>query len=197
MTQEQEIVLFNQMLDIALGIGGAGQNARHEQDPGSQELLKVAERLAAMDFQDEFRPSQVLKKQAGRKVRAASPAQGFLPRRRAALVLMAVLALMVATVLAVGPERALAALRGLLGYIPGIGLVDNSAGLRVLAEPVSQTRGGHGDDRASRRQFATHGGRLHYRGPQGCGRELDGRGGTLRINSIAPPERWDDPGNRS
>jgi hypothetical protein len=57
-------------------------------------------------------------------------------------VLVAVLALIVATLLAVGPERALAALRGLLGYIPGIGLVDDSVGLRVLAEPVSETREG-------------------------------------------------------
>jgi hypothetical protein len=63
-------------------------------------------------------------------------------RRRAALPALVVVGLLVIVLILVGPERALAALRGLLGYIPGIGLVDDSAGLRVLAEPVSQTREG-------------------------------------------------------
>ncbi|HLA81014.1 MAG TPA: DUF4179 domain-containing protein, partial [Thermoleophilia bacterium] len=62
--------------------------------------------------------------------------------RKAALPALIVVGLLVIVLVLVGPERALAALRGLLGYIPGIGFVDDEAGLRVLAEPVSQTREG-------------------------------------------------------
>ncbi len=142
MTEEREIAQFNRMLDITLGIGVGGENAHDEQNLGSRELLETAAMLAAADFQDELRPAQVLKRQHGRKARATSIGRGLMHRRRAAFVLMAVLALMVITLLAIGPERALAALRGLLGYIPGIGFVDNEAGLRVLAEPVSQTGAG-------------------------------------------------------
>jgi len=142
MTQEQEITQFNRMLDITFGIGEAGESAQQEQGQDIQGLLQVAALLAAEDFRDELHPALVWNRQADRKARAVSTARWFLPRRRAAFVVMAVLALIVATLLAVGPERALAALRGLLGYIPGIGLVDDSAGLRVLAEPVSQTREG-------------------------------------------------------
>ena len=142
MTQEQDITQFNRMLDIAFGIGEAGETDQPEQGQDIQGLLQVATLLAAEDFRDELHPAPVWKRQADPKTRAVSAARWILPRRRAAFVLMALLALMVATLLAVGPERALAALRGLLGYIPGIGLVDDSAGLRVLAEPVSQTRDG-------------------------------------------------------
>lgn len=37
---------------------------------------------------------------------------------------------------------AVSALKKLFGYVPGVGLVDNSAGMRVLAEPASVTREG-------------------------------------------------------
>jgi RNA polymerase sigma factor (sigma-70 family) len=47
--------------------------------------------------------------------------------------------LLVIVLILVGPERALAALRGLFGYIPGIGLVDETGG-SVLAEPVTLER---------------------------------------------------------
>jgi hypothetical protein len=59
-----------------------------------------------------------------------------------ALPVLIALALLAISLIVVGPERALAALRGLLGYIPGIGLVDEDGGLRVLAEPVSVEQGG-------------------------------------------------------
>ncbi|MGH2619612.1 MAG: DUF4179 domain-containing protein, partial [Anaerolineales bacterium] len=130
------------MLDIALGIGETRGKANHEQVLGAQDLLEIAAILAEADFQDELRPALVLRTQLGGKARAISFGRGLLPRRRAEFVLLAVLALIVVTLLAIGPERALAALRGLLGYIPGIGLVDDSTGLRVLADPVSQTREG-------------------------------------------------------
>ena len=44
--------------------------------------------------------------------------------------------------LAVGPQRVLAAVRGWLGYLPGIGFVEQGAALRVLASPVEQEREG-------------------------------------------------------
>jgi len=77
----------------------------------------------------------------------AAPAQKGGPRRMrlrtawiGAGVLMA--ALVVATLI-IGPTRVYAAVRQLLlGYIPGVGIVDSSAPIRVLAEPVSQTRQG-------------------------------------------------------
>jgi hypothetical protein len=57
----------------------------------------------------------------------------------AAAVLLVVLAV---TILAVDPRRVLAAIRGLFGYIPGVGIVDQSVPFRVLAEPVTVTRDG-------------------------------------------------------
>ena len=56
---------------------------------------------------------------------------------RVALPVFIILVLLTTALIVVGPERALAALRGLLGYIPGVGLVVEEGGLRVLEEPVS------------------------------------------------------------
>jgi DNA-binding beta-propeller fold protein YncE len=53
-----------------------------------------------------------------------------------------VFAALMITTLIIGPMRVYAAIRGLLGYIPGVGIVDQSAPIRVLAKPVSQTREG-------------------------------------------------------
>ena len=142
MNQESQITQFNRMLDSTLGIGEAGDNAQREDDTGNQDLLELAAMLAAVEFQDELRPSRVLGNQLDRKTRATSPAERLLPHRRAAFVLLAVLALMVATLLAVGPERALAALGRLLGYIPGVGFVEDAQVLRAIPAPVSQEREG-------------------------------------------------------
>jgi hypothetical protein len=49
---------------------------------------------------------------------------------------------MVILILFVNTPRIVAAIRQLFGYVPGIGLVENSAGMRVLAEPVSVTQQG-------------------------------------------------------
>lgn len=62
--------------------------------------------------------------------------------RRLALPAAIIAVVLALSLLLVGPERALAALRGLLGYIPGVGLVEESDGLRVLLEPVSLERDG-------------------------------------------------------
>jgi hypothetical protein len=47
------------------------------------------------------------------------------------------IALLAAWLIFIGPEKAFAALRGLLGYVPGVGVVDEGMGLRILEEPVN------------------------------------------------------------
>ena len=61
---------------------------------------------------------------------------------RPAWVAAFVLAVLLVSILAIGPQRVLAAIRGLFGYIPGVGIVDQSAPMRVLVEPVTVTRDG-------------------------------------------------------
>jgi hypothetical protein len=51
-------------------------------------------------------------------------------------------ALLALVVLLAGTPKVVRALQQLLGYVPGVGLVDSSTRVRVLAEPVSQTRDG-------------------------------------------------------
>ena len=58
------------------------------------------------------------------------------------LVAGAFLLLALIVFVAAGPANVIAAVRGLFGYAPGYGLVQLDNGLRVLAEPVSQTRDG-------------------------------------------------------
>lgn len=53
-----------------------------------------------------------------------------------ALALLALLAIF----LVIGPQRVLAAFHQVFGYLPGVGIVERSAPIRVLAEPVSLTR---------------------------------------------------------
>lgn len=59
---------------------------------------------------------------------------------RPAWVVVFVLTVLLIGLLAVGPQRVIAAVRGLLGYIPGVGIVEQGAPIRVLAEPVTVTR---------------------------------------------------------
>jgi hypothetical protein len=53
-----------------------------------------------------------------------------------------VVLLLVAGILIAGPQRVYAEFMKLLGYIPGVGIVDQSSPIRVLAEPVTITRDG-------------------------------------------------------
>lgn len=57
-------------------------------------------------------------------------------------VVASLITLLMVGILLVGPQGVLAAMRGLFGYIPGVGIVDQSAPIRVLAEPASLTRDG-------------------------------------------------------
>ncbi len=61
---------------------------------------------------------------------------------RPAWVAVFVITVLLIAILAVGPQRVIAAVRGLLGYIPGVGIVEQGAPIRVLAEPVTATHGG-------------------------------------------------------
>ncbi|RJQ40469.1 MAG: hypothetical protein C4545_08615, partial [Anaerolineaceae bacterium] len=58
------------------------------------------------------------------------------------IVVLCVIAFLVAGILFIGPERVYAEVLRLLGYIPGIGIVDQSQPIRVLSEPVRVTRDG-------------------------------------------------------
>lgn len=62
--------------------------------------------------------------------------------RPAWLATAVLLAALVISFFAIGPARVAAAVQKLLGYVPGSGLVSTEAPLRVLAEPVEQTRDG-------------------------------------------------------
>ncbi|MCX6071669.1 MAG: hypothetical protein NTU91_12580, partial [Chloroflexi bacterium] len=77
---------------------------------------------------------------------ASRPGTLRLTRRlsfRAAWMLLGILLVtLLAITLVIGPARVYAAVRQLFGYIPGVGIVDQSGPIRVLAEPVSQTREG-------------------------------------------------------
>lgn len=59
-----------------------------------------------------------------------------------AWVVASVIVVLMIGILLIGPQRVLAAVRGLFGYIPAVGIVDQSAPIRVLAEPVSLTQDG-------------------------------------------------------
>jgi WD40 repeat protein len=52
------------------------------------------------------------------------------------------LAILLFTTLIVGPKNVVAAVRQFLGYIPGVGIIEQGESLRILAEPVSVTRDG-------------------------------------------------------
>jgi hypothetical protein len=63
-------------------------------------------------------------------------------RRRVWYAAAAILLALIITALIVGPQKVYAAVRQLFGYIPGVGIVDESAPIRVLAAPVTITRDG-------------------------------------------------------
>ena len=76
---------------------------------------------------------------AARKVRKPRRILGLRP---AWVIAAATFLLIVVTTLAIGPQRVYAEVAKLLGYLPGVGIVDESSSIRVLAEPVSITRDG-------------------------------------------------------
>lgn len=84
-----------------------------------------------------------LKFQLNSKIRTQStPRMKPLRLRPAWIALIVLFAAIILTTLIIGPEKVYAEMRRLLGYIPGVGMVDTSVPIRVLAEPVAQTRDG-------------------------------------------------------
>jgi hypothetical protein len=72
----------------------------------------------------------------------ASSSRPVFKLRPAWIAVLVFVILLTACTLIVGPERVYNAVRQLFGFIPGVGIVDQSAPIRVLAEPVSITREG-------------------------------------------------------
>ena len=68
-------------------------------------------------------------------------------------ILLGLVLLMVLVILAIGPQRVAAEINKLFGYIPGFGIVDQNASLRVLEKPVTQTRAGRTGNRDPRRHY--------------------------------------------
>ncbi|NLE83911.1 MAG: hypothetical protein GX603_05295 [Chloroflexi bacterium] len=64
----------------------------------------------------------------------------FLGLRPAWAVASAILGILIISVFVIGPQRVYASFLKLFGYIPGVGIVNQSSPIRVLAEPVSITR---------------------------------------------------------
>lgn len=64
-------------------------------------------------------------------------------RRPAWVTALVILFLLATALIVVSPQRVLAAIQQLFGYIPGVGIVDQSAPIRVLAKPVSDSRDGY------------------------------------------------------
>lgn len=105
--------------------------------PSSEFEKEILSVMTVPDASSEFINNlrSTLQKQTGQSKRPV------LRKRLAWIVIILVLAVTI-SVAAIGPKKVLAAFERLLGYIPGIGLVEQGEGLRVLAEPVILEREG-------------------------------------------------------
>lgn len=66
-----------------------------------------------------------------------------LPKPRLAwLILITVIIILIATTFILGPQKVWAAFQGLVGFIPGIGFVEETNPVRSLSHPIQQTQGG-------------------------------------------------------
>ena len=108
-------------------------------DPQFEEDIRLAFATPAIrpEFADVLH-REIMRRAQSKKSLARSPKR----LRPAWSITLAILTLLTAVVLIVGPRRVYAAVVRLFGYIPGVGIVDDSSPIRVLTEPVSQTRDG-------------------------------------------------------
>ncbi len=97
--------------------------------------------IAPMDARDEFINELERKLKQHPIYQVKQSAQHFI-LKPAWRIVLSLLILLITGVLFIGPERVYAEVLKLLGYIPGIGIVDQSQPIRILAEPVRVTRDG-------------------------------------------------------
>ncbi len=105
--------------------------------PEFEDKLRLA--LATPDPDPDF--ALALRSRLSAPMGTPAPHRSFRLRPAWAILLGLVL-LVILVVLAVGPQRVAAEVQKLLGYIPGFGIVEQNVSLRILEEPVSQTRDG-------------------------------------------------------
>ncbi len=111
-----------------------------DSDPNSHFESEIRASMAAPQPRPEFvKDLQVRLSRQAAAVPQKNPRPFFM--RWAVLAPAALLLVLAASVLVVGPQRVWAAFSGLFGYVPDIGLVRNDGSLRLLAAPVEQTRG--------------------------------------------------------
>jgi hypothetical protein len=108
-------------------------------DPKFEADIRAA--LGAKEPRDEFtaKLKSDLARHASEMTIVKNPA---LRLRPAWTIAAAILAVLILVTLAIGPQKVYAAVRQLFGYIPGIGIIERSDSLRILAEPVTETREG-------------------------------------------------------
>ena len=102
---------------------------------------KVRQSFGVPEIRTEF-VDQVygdLMRRAVAKSRKSRPFFGWRPAWTFAL---AIISLMIIGTLVIGPQRVYAAVLHLFGYMPGVGIVDQSSPIRILAEPVRISRDG-------------------------------------------------------
>lgn len=102
---------------------------------------KVSQSFGVPEIRTEF-VDQVYSDLMSRAVAKSRKSRPFFGLRPAWTVALAIISLMIIGTLVIGPQRVYAEFRKLFGYIPGVGVVDTSAPIRVLVEPVSVTRDG-------------------------------------------------------
>jgi hypothetical protein len=110
----------------------------------------------------EFTPSPGFEEELRRALATPEPDPGFVQALRSRLsaqtgsparprsfclrpawgILLGLVLFVILTVFIVGPQRVAAEVQKLFGYIPGFGIVEQNASLRMLEEPVTQTRNG-------------------------------------------------------
>ncbi len=104
----------------------------------SDPALQTATVLLALDLEAESKPPADLRARWVSRTRPTTERTSFMQTLRARPVLAMLIALLILLTL----SGVAYAIGRSLGYIPGIGIVDQSTPIRVLAEPVSQTRDG-------------------------------------------------------
>jgi WD40 repeat protein len=102
---------------------------------------KVRQSFGVPEIRTEF-VDQVYDDLMRRAVAKSRKSRPFFGLRPAWTFALAIISLMIIGTLVIGPQRVYAAVLHLFGYMPGVGIVDQSSPIRILAEPVSISRDG-------------------------------------------------------